>query len=93
MSLSKDEIEKLTSIVEKNKRQGTATRGTNPGPVTDESVALVAQSGRSDLAYHGYADGTPACGWLSSRQFKTLDIETARDWHRPCESCYPEDDQ
>ena len=93
MSLSKDEIEQLTNIVEKNKRQGTPTRATNPKSVTDESVALVTQSGRSDLAYHAYADGAPACGWLPSRQFKTLDIEAARVWYRPCKSCYPEGDQ
>lgn len=93
MSLSKDEIEQLTSIVEENKRQGTATRNTNLVPVTDESVVLVTQSARSDLAYHAYADGNPACGWLPTKQFKTLDIETARDRHRPCKLCYPEGDQ
>ena len=93
MSLSKDEIEQLTNIVEKNKRQGTPTRGTNPGPVTDESVALVVRTNTSGTAYHAYADGDPACGWLPSKQYKTMDIEMARVWHRPCKSCYPEGDQ
>ena len=87
MSLSKDEIEQLTSIVETNRRHVPT-----PDPVTDESVVLVAQPRHPEFAYHAYSAGKPACVRWEEKEYQTMSSEEAQEWHFPCGACYPEGD-
>lgn len=94
MSLSKEERERLSSIVQQRRQDHSSTpRRHSRDPTTDESIVLVCIAPRNDSAYHAYADGQPACGTHATTSFREMDIETAREWHRPCKTCYPDGDE
>lgn len=92
MSLSREEIETLRNHLEDSRKKGSGKRDSNLDPVTSESLALVVQCrGTNDPVYHAYSNGQPACGIGPDKTWRSMDIEVAEAWRKPCHWCYPEE--